>query len=92
MKRLRHNIIQSHLVTRAIENVMTILSVNSISDYQTAPTAVFNQNGFMIDEAPLNEEYLLVYDYEVPKVGFGEKGRIENSHQIIQEYGLNYRK
>lgn len=86
----RYNIIKSHLVTRAVENVMTIISVNSISDYQTAPTAVFNENGMILDEAPLNQEYLLVYDYEVPKIDFGGKGRIENSHQIIEEYGLDY--
>ena len=87
----RYNIIKSHLVTRAVENVMTIISVNSISDYQTAPTAVFDENGMILEEAPLNEEYLLVYDYEVPESSFGSKGRIENSNQIIQEHGLNYR-
>ena len=86
----RYNIIKSHLVTRAVENVMTIISVDSISDYQTAPTAVFNQNGIVMDEAPLNKEYLMIYDYEVPKIGFGERGRIENSHHIIQEHGSRY--
>lgn len=86
----RYNIIKSHLVTRAVENVMTIISVNSISNYQTAPTAVFNQNGIVIDEAPLNKEYLLAYDYEIPEIGFGERGRIENSHHIIKELGTHY--
>ena len=86
----RYNIIKSHLITRAIENVMTIVSANSISNHQTAPTAVFSPNGVVIEEAPLNQEYLLIYDYEVPKVGFGEKGRIQNSNQIIDEHEINY--
>ncbi|WP_264174349.1 hypothetical protein [Clostridium tagluense] len=31
---------------------MTIISVNSTSKYQTAPTAVFNSNGHIVSEAP----------------------------------------
>ena len=75
----RYNIIKSHLITRAVENVMTVVSVNSISDFQTAPTAVFDINGNVELEAPPNTEYLLVYDYEKPEIGFGAQGRIENS-------------
>lgn len=86
----RYHIIKSHLITRAVENVMTIVSVDSISNYQTAPTAVFSPNGVVIEEAPLNQEYLLIYDYEAPKVGFGEEGRIQNSNQIIDEHEINY--
>ncbi len=75
----RYNIIKSHLITRAVENVMTVVSVNSISNFQTAPTAVFDINGSIAFEAPQNIEYLLVYDYQKPEIGYGAKGRIENS-------------
>ncbi len=75
----RYQIIKSHLLTRAVENVMTVVSINSISDFQTAPTAIFDVNGHVIREAPRNKEHLLVYDYLRPDIGFGEKGRIENS-------------
>lgn len=74
----RYEIIKAHLRTRAVENVMTVVSVNSISGYQTAPTAVFDQNGGLILEAPKNEPGLLVYDYTVPEVSFGMRGRMEN--------------
>ena len=76
---LRYDIIKAHLLTRAVENVMTVVSVNSISDYQTAPTAVFDINGKTVSEAPLNKEHLLIYDYEPPTLGYGARGRIENS-------------
>lgn len=79
----RYNIIKSHLVTRAVENVMTVISVNSTSNYQTAPTAVFDSNGYVVEEAPINQEYLLIYDYNVHTIEFGAKGRIQNSQELI---------
>ena len=85
---LRYDIIKSHLITRAVENVMTVVSVNSISGFQTAPTAVFNINGAKVLEAPKNEEFLLVYDYVKPEIGYGAKGRIENSIEAINRTTL----
>lgn len=79
----RYEIIKAHLITRAVENVMTVASVNSISNYQTAPTAVIDSNGFVICEAPKNCEHLLVYEYEAPPVDFGARGRIVNSNQLL---------
>lgn len=74
----RYEVIKSALGTRAAENVMTVVSVNSISKYQTAPTAVFNINGVMIKEAPKNEEYLLVYDYDTPEIIYEARSTIQN--------------
>lgn len=79
----RYDIIKAHLVTRAAENVISIVSVNSISDFQTAPTAIFDCNGKIVLEAPKNEESFLVYDYHIPDTTFGMKGRIENSNRIL---------
>ncbi|HEX9062273.1 MAG TPA: carbon-nitrogen hydrolase family protein [Clostridia bacterium] len=81
----RYNIIKAHLITRAVENTMTIVSVNSISKYQTAPTAVIDLNGNIVDEAPRNQEYLLVYDYNVPAIDFGAEGRIKQSLKLLGE-------
>lgn len=78
----RYETIKAHLVTRAVENVMTIISVNSISNYQTAPTAVIDSDGCIVSEAPRNNEYLLVYDYNTPVIGFGAKGRIHYSREL----------
>lgn len=81
----RYDLIKSHLMTRAVENVMTVISVNSISNYQTAPTAIFDSNGKAVGEAPRNREYLLVYDYNPPQIGYGAKGRIKYSQMLINE-------
>jgi len=80
----RYDIIKSHLITRAVENVMTVISVNSISQYQTAPTAVIDPDGHVIC-APRNQEYLLVYDYDTPIIGYGAKGRMQNSLELLDE-------
>jgi len=82
----RYEMIKSHLITRAVENVMTVVSVNSISRYQTAPTAVFDPNGRVKAEAPRNEECLLVYDWHPPEITFGMRGRIENSNRLINRH------
>lgn len=81
----RYNIIKSHLITRAVENAMTVISVNSISQYQTAPTAVIDLNGYVINEAPRNQEYLLVYDYNPPIIEYGAKGRIQYSFELLSK-------
>ncbi len=72
----RYELLKAHLATRACENVMTVVSVNSVSQWQTAPTAVFSEEGIMQCEAPQDTEHLLVYDYERPaELGFGTTGR-----------------
>lgn len=83
----KYELIKAHLRTRAVENVMTVVSVNSISKYQSAPTAVFDVNGEVPLEAPKNQEYLLVYDYVPPQMGFFQKGRLRNSCEIM---GIEY--
>jgi len=79
----RYETIKAHLLTRAVENVMTIVSVNSISKFQTAPTAVFDINGNILKEAPKNEEFLLIYDYHTPEIRYMEKGRIQHSLELL---------
>jgi predicted amidohydrolase len=80
----RYDLIKAHLQTRAVENIMTIVSVNSISKCQTAPTAVINHNGEVVLEAPKNQEYLLVYDYSVPEITFGMEGRSANNDILLK--------
>lgn len=74
----RYEIIKSHLRTRASENLMTVVSVNSLSRYPTAPTAVFDPDGRVVKEVPDSEE-LLIYDYERPVPTFSMSGRGVNS-------------
>lgn len=79
----RYNRIKAHLITRAMENVITVISVNSTSYYQTAPTAVIDINGNILYEAPRNQEYLIIYDYQKPVIEFGEKGRLFYSNKLL---------
>lgn len=41
----RYDQICAHLMTRAVENVMTVASVNTLSRQQTAPNAVIDPSG-----------------------------------------------
>lgn len=79
----RYDTIKAHLITRAVENAMPIISVNSCSHCQTAPTAVFDENGCVIKEAPPNEECMLVYEFEKPALGYGAKGRVQLSKELL---------
>ena len=81
----RYNIIKSHLITRAVENVMTIVSVNGISKYQTAPTGVFDPDGKVILEAARNVKSLLIYDYLKPETNFGALGRLKHSQELVSK-------
>ncbi len=79
----RYELIKAHLQTRAVENAMVILSVNSISGCQAAPTCLIGPDGDVIAIAPLNEEYLLTFDYEKPLSNFGRDGRIQHSRDLL---------
>lgn len=82
---IRYNIIKAHLITRAVENVMTVVSVNSISGFQTAPTAIFDCNGRIVKELPSNAEGLLIYDYIKPEMTFGMEGRNVNNNFFMEQ-------
>jgi predicted amidohydrolase len=76
------DIIRSQLVSRATENVIYVLSANSTSQYQLAPTCAIDPDGDVIAVAPLNEEYLLTADIEITEPGFGRKGRLVYSRAL----------
>ena len=80
----RYQTIKAHLITRAMENVMTVVSVNSISNCQTAPTAVFDRNGAVKYEMDIGREQLLVYDFEKSEITFGERGRLVNNDYFLK--------
>jgi predicted amidohydrolase len=79
----RYEIIKSHLITRAVENAMMVVSANSISKVQTAPTCMVDPDGKIIQIAPRDEEYLLVHDYEDFDPNYGRDGRIKMTRQFI---------
>ena len=79
----RYSIIKSHLITRAVENVMPVVSINSTTGFQTAPTAVINQDGETMLEADAGKEIMLTYEFQNPDVTFGMKGRMVNSDYFM---------
>jgi omega-amidase len=79
----RLNTMKSHLLTRAIENAFTVISINSTTFYQGTPTCVIDPDGSTIVEAKLNSESMTYYDYEKYEPGFGTKGRIHYSNILV---------
>lgn len=71
----RYDMIKGHIRTRAVENVCTAVSVNTVYPYQTAPTAVFGRSGQILAECSRNTEGMIVYDFEKTEDNFGELGR-----------------
>ena len=82
----RYDLIKSHIRTRASENVVHTLSVDAISPYQTAPTALYDRSGNPLVELNRNEESLLVYDLEYSEPDFGETGRMTISDWLDKYY------
>jgi predicted amidohydrolase len=80
----KYEIIKSHLITRAVENAMYIMSVNSISNDQLAPTCLIDPDGLMLQSAPKNEEYLISFVLEKGKSNFGRDGRIKHSKELLK--------
>jgi len=78
----RLNTLQSHLISRAAENVMHVASTNSTSQMQLAPTCIVDPDGNVIAVAPLNEEYLLAAEIEIAEPGFGRRGRLEYARSL----------
>jgi predicted amidohydrolase len=85
------NVIRSHLISRATENVMYVLSANSTSQQQLAPTCLIDPDGIVIETAPLNEEHLLVAEIEITDPGFSRLGRLTYSRTLTDSSGLNSR-
>lgn len=77
----RYQTIKAHLITRAVENVLPLASVNTLSACQTAPVAFFDRHGQVLLETEPNEEQLLVFDFERQEDNFGTQGmRVNNSY------------
>ena len=62
---------------------MTVLSVNSLSRHSGAPTAIINPDGRILAEVSSRNPELLVWDYQIPEITFGRKGRIVNSDRFL---------
>ena len=79
----RYDLIKSHIVTRAVENVTPFLSVNATAPFQTAPTCFVDASGKVLAECMRNTEELLVIDFDKKDPDFGEKDRIRYSNLLL---------
>lgn len=64
---------------------MTVVSVNSLSKTQTAPTAIYSPDGQVLLRAADHVEALLVYDFEVPQRSRSGEGRAVVARALMQE-------
>ena len=71
----RYQLITGHLQTRAVENVVPLVSVNAVRPFQTAPTAVIGKDGQILASCSPGRAELLIYDVENPEDSFGDRGR-----------------
>jgi predicted amidohydrolase len=76
------DVYRSHLVSRASENAMWVLSANSTSRAQLAPSCLIDPDGNITAECRADEEHMLVDDIRVGEPGFGTKGRITLSKSL----------
>ena len=80
----RYSLIEGHIRTRAVENVCPILTCNTCSPFQTAPTALADRSGKLLAELEQGKEGLLVYNLERRPLGFGEQGRKEITDALLR--------
>ena len=78
----RRAVITGHLRTRAAENVMQFISVNSLSRCHAVPAAWIDQNGKLVKQTDVEE--LLICDVNAPKEDFGMRGRRVNAERFLK--------
>lgn len=79
----RYDLINAHLQTRAVENVIPILAVNNSGPFQAAPTAFYNKNGKILARCEKNRQELLTYEFVPEENDFGQHGRIYINNRIM---------
>lgn len=71
----RYNTLKAHLMTRACENILPMISVNCCNEYQTAPTAAFDKDGDVISELKRHTEGLLTFELTKTENTFSQNER-----------------
>jgi len=79
----KYNVLRSHLISRAAENVTPIFAVDAITPFQSAPTCFINASGKVLAELDRNKEEILFYDFEKSELNFGEIGRKRESDHLL---------
>lgn len=80
----RKTIMLSHMISRAVENSFYVMSANTVSQFQTAPTCVVSPDGVVLEIAESGSEELLVFDFHRESPNYGRQGRIEISRSLLR--------
>ena len=80
----RYDLIRAHVLTRAVENVCPILTVNAAKPFQTAPTGFYGASGQPLGELTPGQDALLVADWLPGPLSFGEEGRRAFSDRLVK--------
>ena len=78
----RREVIRGHVRTRAAENVCHILTCNTASPRQSAPTGLYDRSGRTLAELESGKEGLMAFDLEITPMDFGETGRKDISDAL----------
>jgi len=88
-KQGRTEVYRAHLVSRASENAMWVLSANSTSQAQFAPSCLVDPDGDVKAECRADQEDLLAQTIEIGEPGFAREGRIALSKALTaRESGI----
>ncbi|MBR5066923.1 MAG: carbon-nitrogen hydrolase family protein [Lachnospiraceae bacterium] len=79
----KYNVLRSHLISRAAENVTPIFAVDAITPFQSAPTCFINASGKVLAELDRNKEEIIFDDFEKSELNFGEIGRKRESDHLL---------
>lgn len=78
----KYGVVHAHLVSRAAENAMYVLSANSVSRPQAAPTCLVDPDGVVVCRAPRDKEALVTGVVTLGPPTFGRMGRISHSSSL----------
>jgi predicted amidohydrolase len=81
----KYDVVLAHLVSRAAENAMYVLSANSVSGPQVAPTCLVDPDGRLLARAPRTGEALITKTISIDPPNFGRIGRIKLSSKLVSE-------
>lgn len=87
----KNDVYRARLISRASKNVMWVLSANSTSHHQLAPSCLINPDGNIIAECKADQEDLLIGVITTGEPSFGAKGRIVLSRHLTGMTGSDKR-
>lgn len=80
---IRYQLIKSHILTRAVENAMPMMTTNTLSSFMTAPISYVGRSGQVMVEETQEEKLIVIPLIEEP-ITFGMKGIIENTKRLMK--------